>query len=126
MTQAEVPQPISGVPLRWGGFTGRQLTWLGVAAALPYLLLRWQVPLELVLVATAPWLAAGITFAFGRCEGRRLDAWVGDWVLFRAQPHHLRHPGSPPCPTYVVVDSAAVVTRLEGSPTSDPLPWVTS
>lgn len=130
MTQAEVPQPISGVPLRWSGFTSRQLSWLGLGAAWPYLLLRGQVPLEVLILASAPWVGACVTLAFGRCEGRRLDAWLGDWVWFRAQPRHLHHPGSrpgTPYMAYVVVDQAVREGSLEAPPSAaTPLPWVTS
>jgi hypothetical protein len=107
--QAEIPQPISGVPLRWGGFTTRQLSWLGVGAALPYLLLRLQLAPELALFSSAPWLSAALLFAFGRREGRRLDAWVLDWMWFKVQPRHLSHPGSVAATStadaYVTVDS---------------------
>lgn len=122
--QAEIPQPISGVPLRWGGFTGRQLAWLGAGAALPYLLLRLQLSPELALVSSAPWLAVAVLLAFGRREGRRLDSWIGDWLWFRFQPHHLRHPESSTVDRYVAVDPE--VRRFESdAPLQAPaLPWV--
>lgn len=128
MTQADVHQPISGVPIRWGGFTGRQLVWLGVGAALPYLLLRLELPMAGVIPPSLPWLAAAVTLAFGRCEGRRLDAWVGDWLWFRAQPRHLTHPAfSAPAKRtapYVVVDSSGPTEKLPSSLGSGPLPWI--
>ncbi|MGC1183768.1 MAG: hypothetical protein WBA31_01270 [Candidatus Dormiibacterota bacterium] len=131
MTQAEVSQPISGVPLRWSGFTSRQLSWLGLGLALPYLLVRGQVPLDLLILASVPWLGTFATLAFGRCEGRRLDAWIGDWVWFLAQPCHLHHPGSESRATqftaYVAVDAAMPSGSLEAPPpTAASLPWVTS
>ncbi|HVB53606.1 MAG TPA: PrgI family protein [Candidatus Acidoferrales bacterium] len=126
--QAEVPQPISGVPLRWGGFTARQLGWLGVGAALPYLLLRLQIPPELALVSSGPWLGMALLFAFGRREGRPLDSWVGDWLWFKLQPHHLRHPGSLAASgrsgTYVAVDTEGGQKELELLSPIDALPWV--
>lgn len=74
-------------------FTTAQLGWLGVGAALPYLLLRLHLALVPVLGASSPWLATALAVGFGRREGRRLDAFAGDWVLFQLQPRHLVHPG---------------------------------
>ncbi|HUY09090.1 MAG TPA: PrgI family protein [Candidatus Dormibacteraeota bacterium] len=122
--QAEIPQPISGVPLRWGGFTGRQLGWLGTGTALPYLLLRLQLSPELALAASAPWLAAATLFAFGRREGRRLDCWVGDWLWFKLQPHHLRHPGTSPVDRYVTVDCEGHSVGADAPLRDAALPWV--
>ncbi|HUY57738.1 MAG TPA: PrgI family protein [Candidatus Micrarchaeaceae archaeon] len=103
--QAEIPQPISGVPFRWGGFTGRQLAWVMAGAAVPYLLLRLQLTPELALASAAPWLVLALLFGFGRREGRSLDCWVGDWLWFQIQPHHLHHPRSTSADRYVTVDS---------------------
>ncbi|MGH7667469.1 MAG: PrgI family mobile element protein [Candidatus Dormibacteria bacterium] len=125
--QAEVPQPISAVPLRWGGFTSRQLAWVGAGALLPYLLLRAHLAMELALALAAPWLAASLLFAFGRREGRPLDAWVGDWVWFAFQPHRLQHPGAAPrrthAGTFVSVDDPGPVPSGAHSPEFG-LPWV--
>ena len=121
--QAEVTQPISGIPLRWGGFTARQLGWLGTGAALPYLLLRLQVAPELALASSAPWLGTALIFAFGRREGRRLDSWVEDWLWFKLQPHHLRHPGRLAADVYVAVDSELQPTEPELLRSSGALPW---
>ncbi|MGH7639840.1 MAG: PrgI family mobile element protein [Candidatus Dormibacteria bacterium] len=92
--QAEVPQPISAVPLRWGGFTGRQLAWLAAGAALPYILLRAHLGLAPALGLPAPWMGAALALAYGRHEGRQLDAWVGDWIRFQLGPRRLAHPGA--------------------------------
>jgi hypothetical protein len=122
--QAEIPQPISGVPLRWGGFTGRQLGWLGAGAALPYLLLRLQLSPELALASSAPWLAIGVLLAFGRREGRRLDCWIGDWLWFKLQPHRLRHPGSSTVDRYVAVDPEGRPVESDAPLLASALPWV--
>jgi hypothetical protein len=122
--QAEVPQPISGVPLRWGGFTARQLGWLGTGAALPYFLLRLQLPPELALASSSPWLGAALLFAFARREGRQLDSWVGDWLRFRLQPHRLRHPESPLADAYVSIDAEVRPSLPEELPQGGVLPWV--
>ncbi|HVB14430.1 MAG TPA: PrgI family protein [Candidatus Dormibacteraeota bacterium] len=128
MMQAEVPLPISGVPLRWGGFTARQLGWLGVGAALPYFLLRLQIPPELALGSSAPWLGSALLFAFGRREGRQLDLWVGDWLWFKVQPQRLRHPGLQSAAGgtggYVAVDEEVPTAQLELAPPASSLPWI--
>lgn len=125
---AEVLQPISSVPLRWGGFTVQQLVWLGVGASLPYLLLRVQVVPELAILGSLPWLAAALTLAFGRREGRRLDSWVGDWLWFQLQPHQLRHPGTLETgsaePLYVSIDSQIGPAEPKVLPGARALPWV--
>lgn len=90
--QAEVPQPISSLPSRWGMFTIAQLGWLAMAALPPYLGLRLHLAAAVALGVSAPWVAAAVTLAFGRREGRRLDAFAGDWFLFLLQPRTLTHP----------------------------------
>jgi len=92
--QAEVPQPISSLPARWGMFTLAQLGWLAVAALPPYLGLRLHLDAVVVLAGSSPWVAAAVALGFGRREGRRLDAFAGDWCLFLAQPRRLTHPGA--------------------------------
>ncbi|HVC38729.1 MAG TPA: PrgI family protein [Candidatus Dormibacteraeota bacterium] len=124
MTSAEVPQPISSVPVRWGGFTAHQLGWLAAGAAMPYLLLRLHLSPAGAFGPSAPWLGTAVCFAFGRSEGRRLDAWVGDWVWFKLQPHRLSHPDAlaslPPAAGYVPVDRPL---RDAGRGTTASLPW---
>jgi hypothetical protein len=90
--EAEVPQPISSLPSRWGSFTGSQLGWLAVAAIPPYTCLRLHLAVVVALAGCAPWIAAATALAFGRREGRRLDAFVGDLLLFQFQPKVLSHP----------------------------------
>ncbi|NNM97334.1 MAG: hypothetical protein HKL89_06995 [Candidatus Dormibacteraeota bacterium] len=94
--QAEVPQPISSLPARWGMFTIAQMGWLALAALPPYLGLRIHLDAVLVLAASAPWVAAAMALAFGRREGRRLDAFAGDWCLYLLQARSLTHPGDAP------------------------------
>lgn len=128
MTQAEIPQPIGATPTRWGGFTTVQLSWIGLGAALPYLLLRLHLSPLPALVISTPWLALALIFAFGRRDGRRMDAWVGDWVVFKFQPHLLRHPGVPTASRspsgYVDVDRGSTPPELGSPPESAALPWV--
>lgn len=125
--QAEIPQPISATPMRWGGVTTPQLGWIAVGASVPYALLRFHLGAAPTLVASAPWLAAALLLAVGRREGRRLDLWVLDWLAFQIQPHRLRHPGASSLGrdgAYVEVDPGglgAASTPLEASPA---LPWV--
>lgn len=90
--QAEVPQPISNVPSRWGGLTTAQLGWLAVASGVPMLLLRAHAGMPGVLAASAPWGSVCVALGFGLRRGRRLDAYLVDAVRFRAQPRRLRHP----------------------------------
>ncbi|MHB1526244.1 MAG: hypothetical protein ACYDEA_11115 [Candidatus Dormibacteria bacterium] len=90
--EAEVPQPISSLPSRWGMFTLAQLGWLAVAMVPPYLGLRLHLAAALALGASAPWVAAALALGFGRREGRRLDAFAGDWFLYQLQPRLLTHP----------------------------------
>ena len=94
MTQAEVPQPISSLPTRWGSFTGHQLTWLGLAAVPPYLLLRAHLPLAATALATIPWSLVATVVAFGRYRGRQIDDFLGDWALFQIHPKVMEHPDS--------------------------------
>jgi hypothetical protein len=97
--EAEVPQPISNLPSRWGSFTGSQLGWLATAAVPPYICLHLHLAVMLTLLGCAPWIAAATALAFGRREGRRLDAFAGDWLQFQLQPKLLRHPdGARPVP----------------------------
>ncbi len=112
--QAEVPQPISTLPTRWGSFTGVQLFWLGAGALPPYLLLRARLPLVLVLVVAAVSVGAGAILAFGHREGRRLDGWLLDWLQFQFQVRQLAHPGHDR--RYHLVD----IPREEPH---SPLPW---
>jgi hypothetical protein len=123
--EAEIPQSISGTPTRWGGFTAPQLGWIAVGAALPYLLLRCHLGVPLLLILSTPWLAAALVFAFGRYEGRRLDAWTTDWVAFLFQPHRLHHPdNSGARRPYVEVDSDELISELAPISNVCPLPWV--
>ena len=118
--EAEVPQPISNLPSRWGSFTGSQLSWLAAAAVPPYICLRLHLAVALTLIGCAPWIAATTALAFGRREGRRLDAFAGDWLQFQLQPKLLRHP-----------DGARLVPGAEFHPVdggqgrSRSLPWST-
>lgn len=126
--QAEIPQPISATPMRWGAFTTPQLGWLAVGSALPYLLLRCHLGVSLILLPSTPWLGVALAFAFGAYEGRRLDAWTADWLLFLVQPHRLYHPqalaSDQGFSRYVEVDDAMV--GPESGPTAkvSSLPWV--
>ncbi|MFZ0168601.1 MAG: hypothetical protein WAL64_04145 [Candidatus Dormiibacterota bacterium] len=126
--QAEIPHPISGTAMRWGAFTAPQLGWLAVGAALPYLLLRSHLGISLILLASTPWLGSALVFAFGRCEGRRLDAWTADWLAFLVQPHRLRHPQRAAIDhrsrCYVEVDPEGWRTESDPMATAGSLPWV--
>src|SRR5487761_517787 len=126
--QAEIPQPISSVPTRWGGFTTPQLSWVAVGASLPFSLLRLHFGLGLVLIPSAPWLMGALLLAWCRREGRRLDAWAMDWVAFQFQPHRLWHPGSAPSKdvsqSYVEVDSCGVATVTDQVEPARCLPWL--
>ncbi|HEY6537641.1 MAG TPA: PrgI family protein [Candidatus Dormibacteraeota bacterium] len=127
MTQAEVPQPISGIPMRWGGLTGQQLGWFGIGAILPYLLLRLRVPPELALLLSGPWIGTAVTLAFGRREGRRLDAWISDWIWFQTQPHRLLHPALQDhldLGRYQQIDASARPSPAEDEGGRGSLPWV--
>lgn len=77
-------------------FTIAQMGWLALAALPPYLGLRLHADAVLVLSASAPWVAAAMALAFGRREGRRLDAFAGDFCLYLLQPRSLTHPGDRP------------------------------
>lgn len=127
--QAEIPQAISGITMRWGAFTAPQLGWIAVGAALPYLLLRCHLGVPLILLPSTPWLVAAVVFGFGRYEGRRLDAWTADWLAFLVQPHRLRHPQAAATDDrssfYVEVDPER--SRTESGPIAkaSSLPWVT-
>ncbi|MGA2872750.1 MAG: hypothetical protein ABSF27_04085 [Candidatus Dormibacteria bacterium] len=125
--QAEIPQSIFGTPMRWGRFTTPQLGWLVVGAALPYLLLRLRLEPSLALLASLPWLISAVTLAFGRHEGRHLDAWVGDWVAFRFQPHQLHHPGLEEHggigPGYFEVDIERALPPPRSPAPAGALPW---
>ncbi len=79
-------------------FTGHQLTWLAAALLPLYVLLRAHLALQAALPLCLPWLATATAMAFGRCRGRALDAFAGDWALFQLQPKALTHPGSRPGP----------------------------
>ena len=92
MTDAEVPQPISDVPSRWGGLTTPQLGWLGGAAALPMILIHAHCGLDATLTGAVPWAAGCVVLGFGNCRGRRLDAYLLDAARFRAQRRRLCHP----------------------------------
>jgi hypothetical protein len=94
MTEAEVPQPISSLPTRWGSFTGHQLSWLGLAAAPPYLLLRAHLPLLEVAIIATPWALTASVIAFGRYRGRQIDHFLGDWAMFHLHPRVMDHPDS--------------------------------
>jgi hypothetical protein len=116
--EAEVPQPISSLPSRWGSFTGSQLSWLAVAAIPPYTCLHLHLAVVVALVGCSPWIAAAMALAFGRREGRRLDAFVGDWLLFQFQPKVLNHPDAvreDPGRGFELVD--------KGASRSGALPW---
>jgi hypothetical protein len=126
--QAEIPQPISGTPMRWGAFTTPQLGWIALGAALPFVLLRCHLGVSLILPPSIPWLGTALAFAFGRYEGRRLDAWTADWLLFLVQPHRLHHPRAAAADhgvsRYVEVDPKGL--RPESGPIAKvrSLPWV--
>jgi hypothetical protein len=123
--QAEIPQSISGTPTRWGAFTAPQLGWIAVGAALPYLLLRCHVGVPLLVILSTPWLAAALAFAFGRCEGRRLDAWTMDWLAFLVQPHHLHHPeAAAPGRPYIEIDPDRLISEVAPISEVRSLPWV--
>jgi hypothetical protein len=113
--------------MRWGRFTTPQLSWLAVGAALPYLLLRLRLEPSLALLASLPWLVSALMLAFGRREGRRLDAWVGDWVAFRFQPHQLGHPGLGGCggsgQGYFEVDAERARPKPRSPLSGGALPW---
>ena len=98
MAPTEVPMPISAMPTRWGMFTGHQLAWMGAAGLPVYLLLRAHLALDAALPACLPWLVTATALAFGRCQGRALDAFLGDWAMFRVQPKTLLHPELVPDP----------------------------
>ncbi len=107
MAPTEIPMPISAMPTRWGMFTGHQLTWMGAGGLPLYVLLRAHVPLGEALPGCVPWLVTATALAFGRCQGRALDAFLGDWAMFRAQPKTLLHPElrpTPRTPQFVQVD----------------------
>ncbi len=116
MSQAEIAAPIGSVPARWAGLTTVQLGWLACSASLPYLLARLHLPLPLLLLASLPWVAAGLCLAVCRCEGRRLDAWIADWIAFRFQPKSLQHPETAPTAlaarAYVSVDRGWAGARV--------------
>jgi|GEM_PF-3363145 len=123
--QAEIPQSISGTPTRWGAFTAPQLGWIAVGAALPYLLMRCHLGVPLLVILSAPWLAAALVLAFARYEGRRLDAWSNDWLAFVFQPHHLQHPDHPATGSpFVEIDSDELISELAPSSGVRSLPWV--
>jgi hypothetical protein len=126
--QAEIPQSISGTPMRWGAFTSPQLGWLGVGAALPYLLLRWHLGPPLILLPSTPWLATALLFGFCRHEGRRLDAWAADWMAFLLQPHRLHHPhtvaSARTSRNYVEVDAGVSIAQTDPMTEVRSLPWV--
>ncbi len=84
--------PISAMPTRWGLFTGHQLGWMGAGALPVYVLLRAHLAAAEALLAGSPWLLAASALAFGRCQGRALDAFLGDWARFQIQPKVLLHP----------------------------------
>jgi hypothetical protein len=92
MTDAEVPQPISDVPSRWGGLTTPQLGWLGGAAALPMVLIHAHCGLDATLSGAVPWAASCVVLGFGSRRGRRLDAYLLDAARFRTQRRRLCHP----------------------------------
>ena len=100
-----------------------------MGAALPYLLLRCHLGVSLILLASTPWLGSALVFAFGRCEGRRLDAWAADGLAFLVQPHHLRHPQMAAIDhrsrCYVEVDPEGRRTESDPMATASSLPWVT-
>jgi hypothetical protein len=127
--QAEIPQAISGTPMRWGGFTAPQLGWIAVGATLPYLLLRCHLGAPVILLSSTPWLGAALAYAFGRCEGRRLDAWTVDWLAFLVQPHRLCHPQAAATNNrssfYVEVDPEGSRTESGPRAKASSLPWVT-
>jgi hypothetical protein len=92
MMEAEVPQPISDVPSRWGGLTTPQLGWLGGAAVLPMILIHAHCGLDATLIGAVPWAAGCVVLGFGSRRGRRLDAYLLDAARFRAQRRRLCHP----------------------------------
>jgi hypothetical protein len=123
--QAEIPQPISGTPTRWGAFTAPQLAWIAVGVALPYLLLRCHLGVPLLLILSTPWLATALVLAFGRYEGRRLDAWTTDWLAFLFQPHRLQHPDTLATRRpYVEVDSDGLKSEFVPVSEGRSLPWM--
>ncbi|MHB1499759.1 MAG: PrgI family mobile element protein [Candidatus Dormibacteria bacterium] len=94
------------MPTRWGMFTGHQLAWLAAALLPLYLLLRAHLPLQEALPLCLPWLVTATAMAFGRCKGRALDAFAGDWALFQVQPKTLTHPESRSGPAlFIPIDS---------------------
>jgi len=109
MTQAKVPQSISGVPARWGRFTAPQLGWLVIAAVPLYISFHAHLPLLPVFLGSSPWVAGATAMAFGRRQGRRLDAFTADWALFRLHRKRFDHPDSETTPRdakFVVVDAS--------------------
>jgi hypothetical protein len=92
MTDAEVPQPISDVPSRWGGLTTPQLGWLGGGAALPMILIHAHCGLVANLTGSVPWAAGCVVLGFCSRRGRRLDAYLLDAARFRTQRRRLCHP----------------------------------
>ena len=92
MMEAEVPQPISDVPSRWGGLTTPQLGWLGGAAVLPMILIHAHCGLGATLTGAVPWATGCVVLGFGSRRGRRLDAYLLDAARFRTQRQRLCHP----------------------------------
>ncbi len=114
--EAEVPQPISNLPSRWGGLTTGQLGWLAVAGAVPLACFRLHLGLAPLVTLSAPWASIAAALGFGLRHGRRLDVYLLDAILFRLQPHRFSHP-----------DSVAQVGGYrwvdQGPSSRGPLPW---
>ncbi|MGH7608993.1 MAG: PrgI family protein [Candidatus Dormibacteria bacterium] len=116
MSQVQVHQPISHIPARWGAFTAPQLAWIAIGCVPGYVLLRLGLATWLVGMLAAPALVGALLLAFGRREGRPLDSWVGDWLVYQWQPHRLCHPALAGAP------SAAPYQRRQTSASPSPLP----
>ena len=114
MMEAEVPQPISDVPSRWGGLTTPQLGWLTGAAILPMILIHAHCGLDATLTGAVPWAVGCVVLGFGSRRGRRLDAYLLDAARFRAQRRRLSHPD--------LVSSRAEFREVDGAERS-PISW---
>ncbi|MGH7611352.1 MAG: PrgI family protein [Candidatus Dormibacteria bacterium] len=120
MSQAQVPQPISSIPARWGAFTGPQLAWLAAGALPGYVVLRLGLPLWAAVLLAVPVLGTAAALAFGRREGRPLDAWAGDWLAYQGQPHELVHPAAAPSQGWRDVPRERVPAPAPSLPWSPP------
>ena len=116
MMEAEVPQPISDVPSRWGGLTTPQLGWLCGAAVLPMILIHAHCGLDATLIGAVPWAAGCVVLGFGSRRGRRLDSYLLDAARFQAQRRRLCHPD--------LVRSCAEFRDVDGAERC-PISWTT-